>query len=102
MAQRHCSIYIISPIRFHSFTWGFAPMKKHKLESGFRRRNRKMFVEQLEGRALLAGDVTVSVVAGNMFVTGDNHDNLVLIENPAPGVYDVTGFDFADTTISAG
>src|SRR5207247_2195227 len=81
---------------------GICTMKKHK-GSGLRHRNRKMIVEQLERRALLAGVVNVSVdAAGNLFVTGDSHDNLVLVTNPAPGVYTVTGFDFADTTVSAG
>ena len=38
-------------------------MKKHKLGSGVRRRNRKMFIEQHEGRALLAGVVNVNWIS---------------------------------------
>jgi hypothetical protein len=82
-------------------------MRKQKLGSGVGYGHRSLKVEQLERRAMLAGNVSVSVDgAGNLFVTGDNHDNAVLIQevedfddNPNTHAYLITGFDFADSGI---
>jgi hypothetical protein len=72
-------------------------MKKHKLGSGIGYGHRTLKVEPLEGRAMLAGNVTVSVSGGNLIITGDNRDNAVLVQQGAnSGDYVVTGFDFAD------
>jgi len=40
---------------------------------------RKLRLESLESRCLLAGNVTVKVAGGNLFITGDNNDNVVLV-----------------------
>ena len=50
--------------------------------------------EQLEEKKLLAGDVTVSVVAGALVVEGDELGNQVAISSgEAPGEYLITGLD---------
>ena len=61
---------------------------------------RSLFVESLEPRAMLAGNVNAFVEGGTLFVRGDNQDNLVLIEQVGDGKYAVTGFDFADGGIA--
>src|SRR4051812_14124691 len=83
-------------------------MTGHMRGSGLRYRYRTLKVEQLEGRAMLAGNVSLSVDrAGNLFVTGDNHDNAVLIQevvdndrNPHTHAYAVTGFNLDDAGLS--
>src|SRR5437899_5059569 len=82
-------------------------MRKQKLGSGVGYGHRTLKVEQLERRAMLAGNVAVSVSGGNLFVTGDNHDNAVLIQEVDDGdgkasthAYAVTGFDFADAMVT--
>src|SRR5437763_554022 len=75
-------------------------MKKHNRGSGLGCSSRRMVVEQLEGRTLLAGNVTVSVSGGNLIVTGDNNDNAVLIQKTGPGSYTITGFDFENGALS--
>jgi len=79
-------------------------MKKQKLGSGVGYGHRTLKVEHLEGRAMLAGNVAVSVSGGNLIVTGDNRDNAVLIQEVDDGdgnanthSYEITGFDFADS-----
>src|SRR5437899_10462883 len=79
-------------------------MRKQKLGSGVGYGHRTLKVEQLERRAMLAGNVSVSVTGGNLIVTGDNHDNAVLIQEVDDGdgnanthAYEITGFDFADS-----
>jgi hypothetical protein len=59
-----------------------------------------MLVEQLERRSMLAGNVNVFEAGGNLFVRGDNSDNLILIQQIDDGVYQVTGFDFIDSELS--
>ena len=68
-------------------------MKMRKLGSGFGSRGRTMAVEPLEGRAMLAGNVSVSVSGGSLIVRGDNAANGVFISQIDDGVYAVTGFD---------
>ena len=75
-------------------------MKKGNRGSGVGCGSRKMVVEQLEGRAMLAGNVTVSVSGGNLIVTGDNNDNAVLIQQTGPNSYTITGFDFDNGALS--
>jgi hypothetical protein len=69
-------------------------MKKHKLGSGIGYGYRRMAVEHLERRSMLAGNVTAFVDGGNLIVRGDNRDNGVLISQTGDGKYAVTGFDF--------
>jgi hypothetical protein len=54
---------------------------------------RKLRVEQLEGRAMMAGVVNVSIVDGDVLITGDNAANSIEITNPTSNVdfYRVTG-----------
>ena len=55
--------------------------------------NRVSF-ESLEGRWLMAGDVTATVVDGNLFIVGDDFHNRISITDGAnPGEVTVTGFD---------
>ena len=58
-----------------------------------RLRARKLRVESLERRRLLAGDVAVEVVDGDLVVTGDDLDNEITIEQTGSGEYEVTGLD---------
>jgi hypothetical protein len=55
---------------------------------------RRARIEALEPRQLLAGDVSVSVVEGNLIVEGDELENQVAITaGPEPGAYIVRGLD---------
>lgn len=54
----------------------------------------RLRLEQLEEKRLLAGDVTVSVVAGALIVEGDELGNQVVISSgEAPGEFVITGLD---------
>lgn len=69
------------------------------------KRRRHLGVENLEGRALLAGDVSVNVVDGNLIIRGDEADNSISIAAGAEaGAYVITGLATAagDTTINGG
>jgi hypothetical protein len=59
-----------------------------------------LFVERLERRALLAGNVTVSVSGGNLLVRGDNNDNQIAIFQLDDGQYAVGGL--TGTTVNGG
>lgn len=59
---------------------------------------RRLGIESLERRLLMAGDVTAALKGGWLVVTGDAEANQVLIENTASGEYSVTGAD--GTTVS--
>lgn len=54
---------------------------------------RLLRVEALERRAMLAGNVTVSVSGGTLNIRGDGEDNAVFITEVEEGVYAVVGFD---------
>lgn len=71
-------------------------MSRRKSGSGSGRGFRRMNVEQLEGRSLLAGVVSAFVSGGTLFIQGDNTDNAVIVQDQGDGNYTVTGFDFAD------
>ena len=75
-------------------------MKTRKLGTGTGLGRRSLAVESLERRSMLAGNVSVSVTGGSLFVRGDDKDNAVLIEQVGNGEYAVSGFDFADAGIS--
>src|SRR5262245_51143817 len=61
---------------------------------------RKFFMESLEPRAMLAGNVDVFVSGGTLFVRGDNADNIVLIQDEGGGTYSVLGLDAADLDLT--
>ena len=71
-------------------------MSRRKSGSGAGFGSRRMAVEQLEGRSLLAGVVSAFVSGGSLIITGDNSDNAVVVQDQGDGNYAVTGFDFAD------
>ncbi len=75
-------------------------MKSRKSGSGAGFGHRRMLVEQLERRSMLAGNVTAFEAGGSLFVRGDNSDNLVLIQQTGDNEYTVTGLDFADANLS--
>src|SRR5688500_15814163 len=81
---------------FFTLPSGVRIMKSRKSGSGAGYGHRRMFVEQLERRSMLAGNVTAFEAGGNLFVRGDNGDNLVLIQQTGDDEYTVTGLDFAD------
>jgi len=56
-------------------------------------RQRRLFMEALETRNLLAGNVTASVIGGTLFIRGDNAGNGVIVSEVGPNQYSVTGFD---------
>jgi len=66
--------------------------------------HRRLMLESLESRALLAGDVQVDVVGGNLKLRGDQECNGVIISQLGEGRYAVVGFehDGAPTTINGG
>lgn len=72
-------------------------MKKRNTKRGLSSRNRLIRLEALESRAMLAGNVSVSVTGGNLNITGDGKDNLVLVEQVGTGQYAITGANFADS-----
>src|SRR5262245_314780 len=57
----------------------------------------KRFIEPLERRALLAGNVLAAVTAGNLVVTGDVGDNNIEVQQLANGTWQVSG---TSTTIN--
>ncbi len=59
------------------------------------RQARRLFVEGLENRQLLAGDVTVSRSGADLYVTGDNLSNTISIESDGSGGVRVNGFNDA-------
>src|SRR5262245_5328671 len=63
------------------------------------RRSRKLHFESLEGRALLAGNVTAAVTGGDLIITGDAEANsIVIVHGRGAGEYLVKGVD--GTTIN--
>ena len=83
------------------FQLGFEPsllgslsMSRKKSTSKIGSFRRKIFLETLEPRAMLAGNVNVFVSGGSLFVQGDANDNAVLIQQEGNGTYSVTGLDF--------
>jgi hypothetical protein len=54
---------------------------------------RPMFLESLESRAMLAGDISVNVSGGNLIVRGDNAANQIAILKLGSGEYAVAGFN---------
>ena len=54
---------------------------------------RPMFLESLESRAMLAGDISVNVSGGNLIVRGDSAANQVAILKLDSGEYAVAGFN---------
>ena len=56
---------------------------------------RRLFVEGLEDRRLLAGDVTVTRSGADLYVTGDNLSNTISIESDGNGGVRVNGFNDA-------
>src|SRR5690349_1891612 len=66
------------------------------------RKHRNLVVEGLENRALLAGNVAVSVSGGTLFITGDAAGNGVSVQQLDSGKYFVTGFSVSggNTTVN--
>jgi hypothetical protein len=66
------------------------------------RRHRPLFVEGLENRAMLAGNVTVSVSDGTLFITGGDAGNGVSVQQLNSGRYFITGFNVSggNTTVN--
>jgi hypothetical protein len=56
---------------------------------------RRLCVESMESRQLLAGNVFASVVAGDLVLTGDNAANGVEVRQLGAGVYRVIGLNYA-------
>jgi hypothetical protein len=56
---------------------------------------RRLSVEMLESRTLLAGNVTASVAGGSLVIDGDDLGNGFQITQNADGTHTVTGLDFA-------
>ncbi len=52
---------------------------------------RRLQVESLENRELMAGNVTVSFSNGDLRITGDANANHVQVRQASPGVYTITG-----------
>ena len=69
-------------------------------------RSRKLRLENLESKNLLAGDVTAQLIGGDLVITGDLLDNQVRIEPDSslvsPGVGEVTVRGIGTTTVEGG
>jgi len=66
------------------------------------RKHRNLFVEGLENRAMLAGNVSVAVSGGSLVITGDIAGNGVSVQQLDNGKYFVTGFSVSggNTTVN--
>src|SRR5262245_49529642 len=72
-------------------------MSARSFGSGSGMGQRRLAVEQLERRSMLAGNVNAFVDGGgNLIVRGNNSDNAVLIQQVDDGEYVVIGLDFDD------
>ena len=61
------------------------------------KRGKRLFGEPLEARELLAGDVSVQVFHGNLYITGDNASNYVLVDGTGTdGEFEITGLSDAN------
>jgi hypothetical protein len=58
----------------------------------FRQRSKKLHVESLENRCLLAGNVSVSVSGSDLNITGDNLANTITVESIGSDQVQVRGF----------
>jgi len=65
---------------------------------------RNLFLEGLESRQLLAGDILASVVNGQLRISGDAADNGILLRSAAGGGVEVVGTSTGGlaTTINGG
>ena len=63
------------------------------------RDRRKLRLESLERRAMLAGNIQASVIGSKLFLTGDNLDNNVAVVSLGAGRYAVAGIG---TTVNGG
>jgi hypothetical protein len=68
-------------------------MAKKTKKTGRGHGQRKLRIEALERRAMLAGNVTVSVSGGTLNIRGDGEDNAIFVSEVEQGVYAVVGFD---------
>ncbi len=57
----------------------------------FRNAKQGRSFETLEKRSMLAGNVTASVVSGNLLITGDNSANIITVQQNANGNWQITG-----------
>src|SRR5262245_20006272 len=64
-----------------------------------RRQNRKLGLERLESREVLAGNVHAFVSGGNLHIDGDSQANVILIEQSASKSFTITSRD-GTTTIN--
>jgi|GEM_PF-5590593 len=68
--------------------------------------NKRLRLEPLEQKNLLAGDVAVSLVGGDLFITGDAGDNLVQVTHndslASPSIGEVSIEGLFGTTINGG
>lgn len=54
---------------------------------------RKLLVETLENRSMLAGNVTASVSGADLIITGDALGNTITVESAGAGIVQVRGFE---------
>jgi VCBS repeat-containing protein len=73
-------------------------MNKITRHAGSKRR-RFLGLEQLEGRALLAGNVTASITGGNLVISGDSAANEITITRSGANSVTITG---TGTTVNGG
>jgi hypothetical protein len=76
------------------------------MKRNFYHKRRRFGPEQLETRQMLAGDVTVSVVAGDLVITGDALSNAIVLEATANAgefvISDAADAGVGATTINGG
>jgi large repetitive protein len=61
----------------------------------------QLAIERLEERTLLTGNVVAHVVAGNLFISGDNKNNEIALQSTTGGALQLSSLD-GTTTINGG
>ena len=68
-------------------------LKTKSLQPNTHKTQRRLFLEGLERRSVLAGDVWAAQIGSNLFVHGDSDDNGIHIQTMADGTVKVSGLD---------
>jgi copper(I)-binding protein len=63
-------------------------------------KSRRLNMETLENRSMLAGNVIAKVTSGNLTITGDNQANLIEITADSAGKFTIKGTTNSNTTIN--
>src|SRR4051794_25795821 len=76
----------------HRHCWHFRSPSASRKQESVMNAHRRLGFESLEGRQLLAGNVSVVQAGGGLVITGDDAANVITIESFRDGVVQVRGF----------